>query len=156
MAQKPINPRERLIEKIRERDKMQKEEELKKLMVVYLGCVSDTQPGHFYLVNGMAFDYLRPPESLPWATLDSKELCDGGRYAHGQLWLHHKDGWTALGIVDNSVDERKNSRSVFAINRPNLDLDDAYVEILKINRYREILLRIEARGKIVLQKVMDQ
>lgn len=49
----------------------------------------------------------------PWKYLDSGALHPYS--GHGRAVITHKDGWTALGIVDISVDKRPGSHSTFAI-----------------------------------------
>ena len=109
------------------------------LMVVYLGCVDSV--GHTYLVNCKNWPHLIPPDKCPWRQLDSKKSVPESR-EHGFALIRYKDGWTCLGINDNSVDTRPGSMSVFAVNMRDLGLNQILFCARSFPRYERILNRI--------------
>lgn len=84
----------------------------------YLGCWEE--PGHFFHMPGML--RARPAET-PWGgNLDSNE------FAYSNDWLMwKKDGWTAIGRRDNTVDTRPGSHSTFAFHA-DMTVDQAVDE----------------------------
>ncbi len=76
--------------------------------IYFSGCWN--QVGHFVYIPGGK--RVRRNTTWPWKYLDSEQLHPQGQ---GDAWLTHKAGWTALGIGDQSVDNRPGSNSVFAI-----------------------------------------
>src|SRR5512139_4021755 len=96
----------------------------------YFGCWEHM--GHFlYDVTGRR----TTPEqlNLPWRAEEfDGRLCPGwsrdrqlSLEEEGEALVHHRDGWTALGFWDRSLDKRYNSVSVFFL--PGLM---AYDEVL--------------------------
>ncbi len=78
--------------------------------IYFCGCLN--QVGHFiYNSTGKQISVSRN-KAWPWKFLDSSELHPN---KHGNAWLTHKEGWTALGIGDQSVDNRSGSHSTFVI-----------------------------------------
>jgi hypothetical protein len=116
---------------------------------VYMGCISN-RVGHFYMVNGKKSFFDHPElKTMPWDHLDSKDLISSEPgMSQGTAWLHHKEGWSALGIVDNSVDKRPGSRAVFAIDKPNMEA----IEIVyaMANLYERIVIRI---GPVTVERI---
>ncbi len=116
---------------------------------VYCGCWH--RVGHHVWVPGMR---RRPPDeggsgggAGPWKFLDSKKLNPGGE--HGSAQLTHLDGWTALGITDNSVDERGGSHSTFAMEGT---FDFAEALALAGRYFPEVVERI---GSVRLVRTVD-
>lgn len=88
----------------------------------YLGCWE--RPGHFFYAPGMR----RVRETVtPWGgSLDSAD------FAYSSAWLmKQKDGWTAIGRRDNTVDTRPGSHSTFAFNA-DLTVEEAEVEAARL------------------------
>lgn len=108
--------------------------------MIYCGCWKSV--GHFTWAEGMKERWLGG--AGPWKHLDSKTLHPD---AHGDAWLTHLDGWTALGIGDRSVDRRPNSHSTFAVEG-TYEFD----EMLSMARtaFPAVVARIEAMGPIRL------
>lgn len=81
----------------------------------YFGCVREA--GHYLWEVGLRESHLSKVEQLiPWGyKIDSNDIVPA-HWSQGEWHLHHKDGWTALGIADNTVDRRPGSRSVFIFN----------------------------------------
>lgn len=80
------------------------------MKVLYFGCVN--QAGHYLWLPGPVSAYR---EKTPWGP-EGWSL-DGTIAPKGQpvrvAAIQHKDGWTAMGFWDKSVDERPGSNSVF-------------------------------------------
>lgn len=116
--------------------------------IVYCGCWG--RIGHYtWLPNGRR----RPREADgdyvgPWRYLDSRKLNPGGK--HGDALLTWEDGWTALGITDNSVDHRGASHSTFAM--PGLLDFDAALALAR----EHFPLIIDRIGEITLVKQTGQ
>lgn len=76
----------------------------------YMGCWQ--RVGHYLWRPGMRQAAYRDESVTPWGYggLDCKHF-------NTRDWaILKKDGWTAVGIEDRSVDSRPNSHSVFAFN----------------------------------------
>lgn len=83
--------------------------------IYYFGCVD--RPGHYLWEPGprrakdpTPFDI----PGLPGAKLDMNYAPKGGNQLPGIVDIHHVEGWTLFALWDRSVDERRNSNSVFA------------------------------------------
>ncbi len=108
--------------------------------IYFSGCWDSV--GHYvYLPNGK-------PAYVdgvgPWRFLDSPRLHP---QTHGDAWLTHEAGWTALGIGDRSVDNRAGSASVFAMTGI-YDFDQA-LNLAK-GAFPDIIARIAQIGDITL------
>lgn len=96
----------------------------------YFGCVE--QPGHYLWTPGPRFAsrFAEPEDTTPWGRTPDAILAPHPNPAcrmvvehygcrcqqvEGIAQLHHKDGWTALGFWDRSVDSRSlcNSNFIF-------------------------------------------
>lgn len=80
----------------------------------YFGCIGS--PGHDYWQfrdgRPVSVTYKSKPPG-PWGNgIDSKDISPAVGN-QGDAYMHYKDGWTALAIVDRTGDSRPNSRSVF-------------------------------------------
>lgn len=77
------------------------------MRVYYFGC--DGQAGHYMHLPNMHtdWDFCR---SNPWGYSIDGGLLKGSKERYV---LAHKDGWTALSFVDNTVDTRSGSNSSF-------------------------------------------
>ena len=60
---------------------------------------------------------------IPWFTLDSQALVPP-LTLNGNASLNHKDGWTALCVVDNTLDKRPGSYATFVFDAV-LNFDEA-------------------------------
>lgn len=88
---------------------------------LYFGCVREA--GHYYWRrsrDGYPYKLDRRSEdgrtATPWGySVDGKLLDRNLRLTNGSAHIVHKDGWTALAFVDDSVDSRPGSWSVFCI-----------------------------------------
>jgi hypothetical protein len=70
----------------------------------YLGCWRE--PGHFFFTPQMQ----KVHNVTPWGgSLDRREFADSDDWV-----MLKKDGWTAVGRRDNTVDTRPGSHSTFA------------------------------------------
>ncbi len=101
--------------------------------IVYCGCWESL--GHMTWAPGMG--RLMQQGAGPWEYLDSGKLNPGGK--HGDALLTQKDGWTALGITDRSVDSRPGSHSTFAM-QGTFDFDQS-LDLAK-QFYGEVIDRI--------------
>lgn len=98
--------------------------------VYYLGCWREA--GHFYWAPGMTRPKTTTP--TPWGgDLDSREFADSREWV---VW--RKDGWTAIGRRDNTVDTRQGSHSTFAFHA---DLTVEEAERLAREIFPEIFIR---------------
>lgn len=88
----------------------------------YLGCWRE--PGHFFFEPGMR---RARPNVTPWGgSLDSAE------FAYTSTWVMRKrDGWTAIGRRDNTVDSRPGSHSTFAFHA-DLTIEEAEAEAARL------------------------
>lgn len=83
----------------------------------------DSSLGHYtYSPDGVRFH--KKARELPWSTeqIDGKlaqhkckdrRHCGCSNLTEGIAFVHHRDGWTALGFWDRSVDNRPGSNSNF-------------------------------------------
>lgn len=78
----------------------------------YFGCLGNT--GH-YLHDVYLCKAWNHEQRLPWDQLDGPLCPDDPTQTQGVAKLTQKDGWTALGFWDRSVDHRGNSNSVFIV-----------------------------------------
>lgn len=85
----------------------------------YFGC--DGQAGHYMHRPNMStdWDFCR---SNPWGYSIDSGLLKGSKERYV---LTHKDGWTALSFVDNTVDSRPGSNSSF-LAEGNFTLEEMF------------------------------
>lgn len=92
-------------------------------LMFYFGCIPEAGGGHRYwkFSNGHRIGWLDGVPG-PWGdSIDSTKISPAyGR--QGDAYMHYKDGWTALAIVDRTGDSRPGSRSVF-ITEGHLSFD---------------------------------
>lgn len=100
--------------------------------VFYLGCWK--QVGHYFWRPGMERVRYGGPPPTPWGyALDNKAF-------NTQDWhIEKKDGWTAVGLEDRTVDSRPGSHSIFAFCG-DLTLEDA-VDLARVN-FPEVFARL--------------
>lgn len=86
----------------------------------YFGCVG--RAGHYLFDTRLSWLHAREYR-LPW-TLEEIDTHPGpaclysrGVEVEGRAVLTHREGWTALGFPDRSVDHRGGSKSIFFVNR---------------------------------------
>lgn len=84
-------------------------------IVFFFGCFRGVaghhEAGHYWrLPDGRRSNPYGPFGSCPDGT-----LCPKGNQYQGKAWLHHKDGWTAIGLWDRTGDARGNSNSNFIV-----------------------------------------
>ncbi len=80
------------------------------MRIYYFGC--DKESGHFLFIPGMHGTISPKISGLPWGHLGGP-LCPQTTPQEGVAKIHQKDGWTALGFWDRSVDSWIGSNSVF-------------------------------------------
>lgn len=105
--------------------------------VFYFGC--NDQPGHYMHSPGMKvqWGFCR---NNPWGYSIDGGLLKGHKE---RFVLTHKDGWTALSFVDNTVDKRPGSNSSF-LAEGTFTLDEMF-ELARKN-FPHIAARIKLFG----------
>jgi hypothetical protein len=107
--------------------------------VVYFGCRGSV--GHYlWLPNGRQPDRDDPifgsNAAGPFRRLDGT-LTPRETTKQSTAAIHHRDGWTALGIHDYTVDSRGNSNSVFVMDsdlsfeRAHAHASEAFPDVMK-------------------------
>lgn len=83
----------------------------------YFGCWKEI--GHYYWEPGMTWAH-GGAYTTPWGySIDNKD------FSYSEEWhLKKRDGWTAIGRRDNTVDTRPASHSTFAFHA-DLTLEEA-------------------------------
>lgn len=81
----------------------------------FFGIKAGERNGHFGHTAGVYRRWLTTPEELPWRHLDG-QLTPKTTTEWQTAALHHKDGFTALGIHDHSApDKRAGCNAVFIV-----------------------------------------
>lgn len=93
-------------------------------------------------ISWREFEYGCPTDQ-PWGHVDGKLYPRPS--GQSEAALHHKDGWTALAMVDRTVDSRPGSNSVFMFHA-TLDFDQA-VDAARAH-FPGVVERIEAAAPI--------
>lgn len=76
----------------------------------YFGCVGEH--GHYFWTTDLRHAW-KAAAVVPWGLdIDDRTMMPSPD-EHGAARLHHKDGWTALVVADNSIDHRPGSKSAF-------------------------------------------
>ncbi|HWF06546.1 MAG TPA: hypothetical protein VHA06_22845 [Candidatus Angelobacter sp.] len=82
---------------------------LLKMRAYYFGCVA--APGHYMHRPNLSTDW-EFCKNNPWGYRIDGELLKGQKERYV---VTHKDGWTALSFIDNTVDRRPGSNSSFLV-----------------------------------------
>lgn len=83
--------------------------------IYYVGCVD--QPGHYIWDLGMkCLPYNEVAKRLPWGLHIDGCIPPKTVRWQGVVRVERKDGWTAFGFWDNSIDSRPGSHSTFVIS----------------------------------------
>mgnify|MGYP001549230296 CR=1 FL=1 len=78
--------------------------------ILYYGCLR--RIGHFLNSKQTNIQF----HETPWGySLDEDAVVQKPDIADGKLYTAKKDGWTAVGFWDRSVDSRPNSKSIFLV-----------------------------------------
>lgn len=117
--------------------------------VIFFGCWD--QPGHGY--HDRHGQWLDPEQRGPWGnSIDS--LHDyGGQVPQGTRYMAHKDGWTALDIVDRTGDSRPGSHSVFLAPALLSELD---MIALALYAFPAMCQRIGLSDEVLADAFMEQ